>query len=110
MSRMLRIAVFALVSSVLIVGDASAAKKPKTDTPPAGYSKVVSVDQDKKTFTVFGDDTNYKFTDTTTNKDRIEVGAYVKYTLKDGSKADVTSVDVAPATPAQKKKKNNNNT
>src|SRR5262245_339532 len=109
MSRMIRLVIFALVASVFVVADSDAAdkanKKKKTDTPPPGSSKVATSDQDKKTFTVFGDDTTYKFNDTTTNKDKIEVGAFVKCNLKDGSKTDVSSVDVAPASPAKKKKK-----
>jgi len=108
------VTVFALAGLILVSADATgqdkAAKKKKTDTPaPASYSKVASVDQDKKTFTLSGDDTTYSYTDTTPNKDKITVGAMIKVTLKDGSKTDVTFIEPAPSsatTPPKKKKTN----
>src|SRR5262249_39579393 len=107
------VTVFALVVLILVSADAAgqdkAAKKKKTETPaPAGYIKVATVDQDNKTFTLFGDDTNYKYTDTTPNKDKITVGAMIKVTLKDGSKTDVTFIEPAPSSAATPKKKKAN--
>jgi NADH:ubiquinone oxidoreductase subunit 3 (subunit A) len=64
--------------------------------PPAGYSKVSDVDAPKMTFKLAGDDTTYKFDEKTTNYNRVIPGAFVKLTLKDNSKTDVTAVEGKP--------------
>ena len=113
MFRMIRLTLFALsMLLVCAVADVSAAKadkaaKKKTDAPPPGYSKVTSLDLEKKTINLFGDDTQYRYTDKTTNYDRVSIGAFVKFTLKENSKTDVVSIDIAPATTKKKKDKNN---
>jgi hypothetical protein len=86
--------------------DAKADKKKKTDkATPASYSKVASVDQDKKTFTLSGDDTTYSFTEKTPNKDRLTVGSMIKVTLKEGSKTEVEFIEPAPSSTTTPKKK-----
>jgi hypothetical protein len=108
------VTVFALVGLILVGADAAgqdkaAKKKKKTDAPTtASYSKVASVDPDKKNFTLSGDDTTYTYTDTTPNRDKITVGAMIKVTLKDGSKTDVTFIEPAPSSAATPKKKKTN--
>lgn len=103
--------VLGLVSMLSVTAEAAdkAKKKKADDTVPTGYMKITTVDLDKKTFNVSGDDANYTFTDKTTNYEKIAVGAVVKLTLTDGSKTAVSSVDIAPDTATAKKKKKNAN-
>jgi hypothetical protein len=103
----LSVTALALVLTSSANGADAEKKKKKTDAAnPAGYTKVESVDQEKKTFTLIGDTTKYTYTDQTSNYDKIAAGTAVKLTLEDDSKTKVKSVDVAPATPVKKKKAN----
>jgi len=103
MNRMFKF-VMAAVLAFTMAGVAMAAKKPAPVAVPAGFAAVASVDEVKKSFTLDGDATIYKYDDKTVNAEKITVGSKIKVTSAPNDKALAASIEVPP-TPTPKKKK-----
>jgi hypothetical protein len=100
----------AVLASLLCAADAQGApKKPakaQDAAIPAGYVKIATVDYNTKSFTLAGEQTKYLYTDKTPGVTGLMVGGFAKVAVKEGTKDQVTKVDVLPPPKKPKAKAN----